>query len=210
VFIDDVDLGPEARYDKRESIALSFVAGLQRLPAQQRVALVLRDVLGFSAADVAGMLDSTPASVNSALQRARAGFRPGGDPEHIPLPHSEQEASVVEKFVRAFEQGDLDELISVLTDGATLTMPPDPFEFQGPREIGEFLRDVGSFGVKLVQTRANNQPALAYYRPDPNACLHRVSGIVVLTISGNQISRLTRFGDKGLLACFGLPRTLRS
>jgi hypothetical protein len=64
--------------------------------------------------------------------------------------------------------------------------------------------------VKFVQTRANNQPALAYYLPDPNACLHRVSGFVVLTISGNQISRLTRFGDKGLLACFGLPRTLRS
>jgi RNA polymerase sigma-70 factor (ECF subfamily) len=209
VLMDDVDLGPEARYDARESIALSFVAGLQGLPAQQRVALVLRDVMGFSAAEVAGMLESTPASVNSALQRARAGFRPGGDPELVPLPHSEHEASVVEQFVRAFEQGDLDGVISVLTDDATLTMPPDPFEFKGPRKIAEFLRDVGSFDdVKFVRTRANNQPALAYYRPDPNACLHRVSGIVVLTLFGKQISQLTRFGDKGLLASFGLPRTL--
>ena len=97
----DVDSSPEARYEARESIALSFVAGLQRLPTQQRAALVFRDVLGFSAAEVADMLDSTPASVNSALQRARAGFEPSRDPDQVTLPRSRHEAETVERFVEA-------------------------------------------------------------------------------------------------------------
>jgi RNA polymerase sigma-70 factor (ECF subfamily) len=212
VLIDDVSLGPEARYDARESIALSFVASLQRLPTQQRAALVLRDVMGFSAAEAAEMLDVTPASVNSALQRARAGLQPSEDPELVPLPRSESEARVIDRFVRAVEQNDLDLLLSVLTDGATLAMPPEPFEFRGPRKIADFLSDVGFWGSnpKLVPTRANDQPAFGYYFPDPNACVHRAGGIIVLTLSGDQISKLTRFGDKGLLACFGLPRTVPS
>jgi RNA polymerase sigma-70 factor (ECF subfamily) len=210
--IDDVALGPEARYDSRESIALSFVAGLQHLPTQQRVALVLRDVLGFSAAEVAEMLESTPASVNSALQRARAGFRPSGNPERVPLPRSGTEADVVERFVDAFEQGDLDRVVAMLTDDARLAMPPEPFEFIGPHAITEFLRSLGFWGqeLKLVPTRANNQPAFGYYLPDPNACVHRASGILVLNVSSDRISTLTRFGDRGLLARFGLPRTLPS
>jgi RNA polymerase sigma-70 factor (ECF subfamily) len=169
--------------------------------------------LGFSAAEIADILDSTPAGVNSALQRARAVIhRPGElEFERVPLPRSEQESRVVDRFVHALEQGDFEQVVTVLTDGATLTMPPEPFEFRGPRRIAEFLRDVGSFeGVKFVQTRANNQPALAYYLPDPNAYVHRAGGIVVLTISDDQISQLTRFGEKALLACFGLPRTLPS
>src|SRR5215472_908865 len=111
--IDDVDGGPEARYDKRESIALSFVAGLQHLPTQQRAVLVLRDVLGFSAGEVAEMLDSTPASVTSALQRARGGFRPSRDPDRVPLPRSPEESEVVARFVDAFDRADMDGIVAL-------------------------------------------------------------------------------------------------
>jgi RNA polymerase sigma-70 factor (ECF subfamily) len=209
-FIADVTLSPEARYDARESIALSFVAGLQRLPTQQRTALVLRDVLGFSASEAAEILDSTPASVNSALQRARAGFRPSGDPQHVPLPRSQQEAEVVDQFVDAFQRGDLDEVVALLTDDAKLTMPPEPFEFTGRPAIADFYRAQGVWrpGLKLIETRANNQPAIAYYLPDPNSNVLRAAGILVLTLSENQISAIARFGDRSLITCFGLPRTL--
>ena len=206
----DVTLSPEARYDARESIALSFLAGLQRLPTQQRTALVLRDVLGFSAAEVAEILDSTPASVNSALQRARVGFRPSGDPDRVPLPRSQQEAEVVDQFVDAFQRGDLDEVVALLTDDAKLTMPPEPFEFTGRSAIADFYRAQGVWrpGLKLIVTRANNQPAIAYYLPDPNANVLRAAGILVLTLSRAQISAITRFGDRSLMTRFGLPRTL--
>src|SRR5579863_7995980 len=135
VLLGDVTPGPEARYDARESIALSFVAGLQHLPPQQRAVLVLRDVLGFTAAEVAGILGTTPAAVNSALIRARAGLRPGTDPHDVPLPRSAAEAAVVERFVDAFERFDLDRLVALLTGDARLTMPPEPIEFRGPRPI---------------------------------------------------------------------------
>jgi RNA polymerase sigma-70 factor, ECF subfamily len=208
--IEEVTPGPEARYDARESIALSFVAGLQKLPTQQRAALVLRDVLGFSAAEVAEMLDATPASVNSALQRARSGFRPSGKPDMVALPRSAQEAGVVARFVDAFEQGDVDALVALLTDDSRVTMPPEPLEFRGPQAIGEFFAGLGFWGenVKMVPTRANHQPAFAYYRPDPHASIHRAGGLLVVSVTGDQISAITRFGDCGLLARFGLPRTL--
>jgi RNA polymerase sigma-70 factor (ECF subfamily) len=209
--IDHVDGGPEARYDTRESIALSFVAGLQHLPTQQRAVLVLRDVLGFSAAEVAEMLDSTPASVNSALQRARGGFRPSRDLDRVPLPRSPHEAEVVARFVDAFERGDLDRVVALLTDDAKLTMPPEPIECVGPEAIAEFYRKQGLLGqFKFVPTRANNQPAFAYYLPDPVAQIHRASGILVLTLDGDHVAGITRFGDRGLLARFGLPRTVPS
>lgn len=171
--IDEFEPGPEARYDARESIALSFVAGLQRLPTQQRVALVLRDVLGFSAAEVAKMLDSTPASVNSALQRAHAGFHPAGDPDRARLPRSPHEAEVVDQFVDAIQQGDFDRVVALLTDDARLNMPPEPFEFHGPRPIAEFHRAAFWGDLKVVPTRANNDPAFGYYRPDPNTNVYR-------------------------------------
>jgi RNA polymerase sigma-70 factor (TIGR02960 family) len=208
--IDTVEPGPEARYDARESIALSFVAGLQHLPTQQRAALVLRDVLGFSAAEVAEMLDSTPASVNSALQRARAGLERSTGPDRVTLPRSPHEAQVVDRFVEAIQQGDLDGVVALLTDDARLAMPPEPFEFHGPLPIARFLQQVAFWrdDLKMVQTRANNDPAFGYYRKDPNADVYRASGIFVLTISEDQISSMTRFGDRSLFACFGLPRTI--
>lgn len=208
--IADVTLSPEARYDARESIALSFVAGLQRLPAQQRTALVLREVLGFPVAEVAEILDTTPAAVNSALQRARAGFRFSGDPRRVPLPHSFQEAEIVGRFVDAFERGDIDGVVALLTSDAKLTMPPEPFEFTGRPAIADFYRAQGVWrpGIKLIVTRANNQPAIAYYLPDPNVNVLRAAGILVLTLSGDGVSAIARFGDRSLITCFGLPRTL--
>jgi RNA polymerase sigma-70 factor, ECF subfamily len=211
-FVDDVELGPEARYDTRESIALSFVAGLQRLPVQQRAALVLRDVLGFSASEVAEMLETTPASVNSALQRARSRAPDHEGPDSVRIVSPGEEAKVVDRFVDAFQRGDLDGVVALLTDDATFSMPPEPFEFHGPRVIAEFLRSLGFWGqrLKLVPTRANNQPAYGYYLPDPHADIHRASGIMVLTLTTEGISAITRFGDRGLLARFGLPRTVAS
>jgi RNA polymerase sigma-70 factor (TIGR02960 family) len=209
----DVALGPEARYDARESIALSFVAGLQRMPARQRAALVLSDVLGFSAAEVAEMLESTPASVNSALQRARARVEKlGRVPDHVPRARSEDEAKAVDRFVDAFQRGDLEGVIALLSGDAKFVMPPQPFEFRGPRVIAEYLNSRGVWApdLKLVPTRANQQPAFGYYLPDPNADVYRVSGIMVLTVRAEQISVITRFGDETLLIPFGLPLTLPS
>jgi RNA polymerase sigma-70 factor, ECF subfamily len=205
----DVAQRPEARYDSRESIALSFVAGLQHLPPQQRAVLVLRDVLAFPAAEAAGILGTTAAAVNSALIRARAGLRPDRDPHDVPLPKSPAEAAVVKRFVDAFERFDLDRLLAVLTEDARLTMPPEPFEFHGSQAIAGFLRETHLWGQehKLVFTRANGQPAVAFYLADPCAPIWRASSFVVLTLRGNQVSVITRFSDRGLLARFGIPRT---
>jgi RNA polymerase sigma-70 factor (ECF subfamily) len=208
--LDDVAAGPEARYEARESIALSFVAGLQNLPPQQRAVLVLRDVLGFSIPETAEVLGSTTTSVNSALQRARAGFKPGRDLERIAVPRSPEEAEVVSRFVEAFESGDARRLVALLTEDVRLTMPPDQVGYEGPLAIVEFLRLQGIWDdkIRLVATRANGQPAFGYYRPDPNAPIWRANGLVVITVHGRQVSAITRFGDTGLLARFGLPRTL--
>jgi RNA polymerase sigma-70 factor (TIGR02960 family) len=207
--LDDLIPGPEARYDARESIALSFVAGLQHLPPQQRAVLVLRDVLGFPAAEAAGILGTTQTAVNSALIRARAGLRPDRDPHDVPVPKSPAEAAIVDRFVSAFERFDLDELVALLTDDARLTMPPEPAEHRGPQPIAGFLLESHlGLDLKFVPTRANSQPALVLYLPDPSAPIWRACGLIVLTLRGNQIHALTRFADLGLIARFGFPRTL--
>jgi RNA polymerase sigma-70 factor (ECF subfamily) len=206
--IDGVEPGPEARYEAREAIALSFVAGLQRLPTQQRAAFVLRDVLGFSAAEVADMLGSTPASVNSALQRARSGFEVSRDPDYVHLPRSPHDAEIVERFVDALQRGELDQVVALLTDDVRMTMPPEPFEFRGPRDVAEFLGRMWGEDVRVVPTRANNCPAFGYYRRDPHADVHRAGGLFVVSVSGDRVFSLTRFGDKSLFATFGLPRTI--
>jgi RNA polymerase sigma-70 factor (TIGR02960 family) len=210
--IDDVAVSPEARYDSRESIALSFVAGLQHLPAQQRAILVLRDVLGFSASEVSGILGTTTTSVNSALVRARSGLRPDRSPDLVPLPRSAIETKVLDRFVEAFQNGDVDQLVALLTEDAKLTMPPEPFECLGARAIGEFLHERAFWGQKLkvVPTRVNNQPAFGYYLPDPHSSISRAHGLMVLTLSEDKITTLTRFGDKGIIASCGLPRTIAS
>jgi RNA polymerase sigma-70 factor (ECF subfamily) len=205
----DITPGPEARYDARESIALSFVAGLQHLPLQQRAVLVLRDVLGFPAAEVAGILGTTPAAVNSALIRARAGIRPARDPHDVPMPRSLAETAVVDRFVDALERFDLAQLVALLTEDARLTMPPEPAEFRGPQAIASYLGEhLGGQELKLIPTRANYQPALAFYLADSCAPIWHASSLVVLTLRRNQVCAVTRFAERGLLARFGLPRTL--
>jgi RNA polymerase sigma-70 factor (ECF subfamily) len=210
IFVDDEAVGPEARYEARESIGLSFVASLQNLPAQQRAVLVLRDVLGFSAAGAAEVLDSTPASVNSALQRARAGFRPTRDPDRVALPRSPEEAATVARFVDAFESGDIDALVGLLTHDARVTMPPEPLELNGPAAIGGFFRsrDFWGRGPRLLPTRANKQPAFGYYLPDENDEVHRAGGLLVLRVRVGGIAGITRFDDQGLFDLFGLPRSI--
>jgi RNA polymerase sigma-70 factor (TIGR02960 family) len=209
VLLGDAAPGPEARYDARESIALSFVAGLQHLPPQQRAVLVLRDVLGFPAAETAGILGTTAAAVNSALIRARAGLPADRDPHGVTLPRAAGEAAVVERFVDAFERFDLDRLVALLTSDARLTMPPEPIDVRGPVPIAAYLREhLRGEELRLVPTRANHQPALAFYHADPRAPLWRASSLAVLTMRADQVSAITRFAERGLLGRFGLPRTL--
>jgi RNA polymerase sigma-70 factor (ECF subfamily) len=210
----DATPGPEARHETREAVGLAFVAALQHLPPRQRAVLVLRDVLGFHGAEVADMLGSSEASVKGALQRARATLEarlPAGGHERPPLPHSARERELVDRFVNAVEGGDIDGVVSLLTGDAWLTMPPQPYEYQGRKAIAEFLRDrarVRGVPLRLVATRANDQPAFGCYLPDPQAALARAYGLLVLTLRGDRISAITWFFDRGLFPHFGLPRTL--
>ena len=208
--LEPLELGPEARYDARESIALSFIAGLQHLPAQQRSVLMLRDVLGFPANEAAEILGTTTTSVNSALTRARAGFRPDRSPDQVTRPHSAQEAAVVERFIDAFENSDLDSVLDLLSDDARLSMPPEPIQCNGPAAIVEFLQQRRFWGpdLTLLSTRANDQPAFVYYLPDPVDHVSRASGVLVLTVVDDHVSTLTRFGGRDIIARFGLPLTL--
>lgn len=205
----DLAPGPEARYETREALGLAFVAGLQQLPARQRAVLVLRDVLGFRSAEAADMLDSSEISVNSALARARAALSTQlpGDRERAPLPRSPRERAVVGRFVDAFESADIERLVELLADDAWLSMPPEPMEYRGRAAIAGFYLRLGWWGVqpvKLVATRANNQPAFGYYLPDPTAPIAHLRGFLVLTLEGDQIARITRFRDTAVPA-FGLP-----
>jgi RNA polymerase sigma-70 factor (TIGR02960 family) len=204
---------PDERYEAREAIGLAFVAGLQHLPPIQRATLVLRDVLDFRAAEVAEMLDTSPASVNSGLQRARAALETRVPPaERAPLPRSARERELVGRFADAFESGDVDAIVALLTDDAWLTMPPVPLEYQGPAAIGNFLATVPCGGelqrFRFVPTRANGQPAFGFYISDPHSPIAHASGILVLTLEGDRISAITVFHDTSVLPRFGLPRTL--
>jgi RNA polymerase sigma-70 factor (TIGR02960 family) len=211
----DLGVGPAAQYEAKEAIALAFVAAVQHLPPRQRAALVLRDVLGFRAAEVAEMLGTSETSVNSALQRARATMAarlPRRDREHAALPRSPRERELVERFAAAYSSDDVDGVVTLLTDDAWLTMPPATHEYQGHADIAEFLaasaryRDGRHF--QLIPVRANGQPAFGCYLPDPHTLVRHASGIVVLTLAGDRISAITRFVDSTVMSPFGLPRTL--
>jgi RNA polymerase sigma-70 factor (ECF subfamily) len=206
--------GPAARYESKETIALAFVAGLQHLSPQQRAVLVLRDVLSFQATEVAEMLDSTEAAVNSLLRRARAALDtrlPAAGRERAPLPNSRAEREVVGRFADAVETGDLDTVVALLTDEAWLRMPPQPFEYQGAAAIGRFLQDRAvrrGAPLRLVPTRANGQPAFGCYFPTPHTDIARPYGLLVLTLAASAIAEITWFADSSVFPHFGLPRTL--
>jgi RNA polymerase sigma-70 factor (TIGR02960 family) len=208
----NVPLGPEARYEQTEAISLAFVTALQVLPARQRAVLILRDVLGYHANEVADMLDSTVESANSALKRARASLQrrlpPIGEREPPPAPDSPAEQAVVAKFVRAYESGDVDALVALLTADVRVSMPPIPLEYQGRDVVARFYASVIRQGrtYDFVPTRANGQPAFGAYLRAPTGIRHG-TGLIVLTLTCDRICATTRF-DNSVLPWFGLPRSL--
>ncbi len=208
----NVALGPDARYAQTEAISLAFVTALQVLPARQRAVLILREVLGYHADEVADMLDSTVESVNSALKRARASLRrrlpPTAHREPAPASGSPSEQATVAKFVTAWESADLDALVALLTDDVFISMPPMPFEYEGRDVVARFCGSLFRAGRRfdLVPTRANGQPAFGAYLRAPTGIRHGI-GLYVLTLTADRICAMTRF-DTSVLPWFGLPRSL--
>lgn len=203
--------GPEARYEPRESVSLAFLAALQCLPPVERAALVLRDVLGFGAAEAAEILDRDAAAVDGALERARAALPPPGH-DSAPPPGSPAECDIVARFADAFECGDTAAVLALLAEDVWLWMPPLPFGYQGRTAAGYFLAALafrgGSRRFRLVPTRANGQPAFGCYLRDEHAPLAHAHGLIVLTLGGDRITAIARFLDSSVLGRFGLPRTL--
>jgi RNA polymerase sigma-70 factor (ECF subfamily) len=210
----DMPQGPEARYEQTEAISLAFVTALQVLPPRQLAVLILRDVLGFHANEVAGMLDSTIESVNSALKRARASLQrrrpPAADRAPAPASGSPSEDALVARFVSAYESADLDAVVALLTDDVFMSMPPMPLEYEGREVVARFCAEILGPGRRfdLVPTRANGQPAFGAYLRTPAGISHG-TGLIVLTLSGDRICAMSRF-ENSLLPWFGLPRSLPS
>jgi RNA polymerase sigma-70 factor (ECF subfamily) len=207
-----IPLGPEARYQQTEAISLAFVTALQLLPARQRAVLILREVLGYRANEVADMLDSTVESVNSALKRARASLRrrvPSmADREPAPAQDSGAEHALVARFVRAWESGDVDALVALLTADVSVSMPPIPLEYHGRDVVARFCASLLRRRLHdLVPTRANGQPAFGAYLRAPTGGVRHGSGLFVLTLAGDRICAMTRF-DSSVLPWFGLPQSL--
>ena len=208
----DVPPGPEARYEQAEAISLAFVTALQLLPPRQVAVLILRDVLGFHASEVAGMLEVTVDSVNSALKRARASLQrrrqPTADHQPPPTACSPGEDAIVAKFTRAWESADLDALVGLLTDDVFLAMPPVPFGYEGRDDVTRYCAGLFAAGGRsdLVPVRANGQPAFGAYLRDPAGVRH-ATAFYVLTLAGGQVCAITRF-EANVLPWFGLPRSL--
>jgi len=211
----DVLAGPDARYELRESVELAFVAALQHLPARQRAVLILRDVLGFSGGEVAGVLDTTPEAVYSTLQRAHSAVD-----DH--LPERSQQATLrslgdsrirrlVESYVDAWERGDVEALAAMLTKDAAMAMPPQPTWFRGRAAVAAFLRAVplaGGLDSRLVPLRANGQLAFGHYTRDQDTGGYTPHGVHVLTLRGSEIEEMTVFRTPEALTRVGLPTEL--
>jgi RNA polymerase sigma-70 factor (ECF subfamily) len=206
--------GPEARYEQTETISLAFVTALQLLPPRQLAVLILRDVLGFHAGEVAGMLEVSVQSVNSALKRARASLQRRQQPTagHQPPPAagSPAEDAIVARFTRAWEAADLDALVALLTDDVFIAMPPEPFGYEGRDLVTRYVTRQFASGRRygLVATRANGQPAFGTYLRGPDGIRH-ATAFYVLTLAGDRICGMTRF-EASVLPQFGLPRSLPS
>jgi RNA polymerase sigma-70 factor (ECF subfamily) len=209
-------LDTELAAEERESIGLAYVSVVQLLPPRQRAVLVLREVLGWSAKEVADILGDSVASVNSALPRARetlARERAAGRlaRDHIPA-SPESEARIMREFVAAWEAVDVDAIVALLADDAVMTMPPEPMVLEGTPAIGEFLRTVPAEGalerIRLLPTRANGQPALAAYMHD-EAGSFQAYGVMVFAHRGDEVTSITGFaGYPELFPALGLPLTL--
>ena len=209
-------LDTELAAEERESVGLAFVSVMQLLPPRQRAVLVLREVLGWSAKEVADLLGDSVASVNSALQRGREKLdreRAAGRLARDHAPASpESEARVMQQFIAAWEAVDVDAIVRLLADDAVMTMPPEPMRVAGTRAIGEFFRTVPAAGalerIRLLPTRANGQPAVAAYMED-EAGAFQAYGIMVFAIDGDAVASITGFaGYPELFPELGLPLAL--
>jgi RNA polymerase sigma-70 factor (TIGR02960 family) len=203
--------GPAARYQAREAMSLAFVAALQLLPPRQRVVLVLRDVLGYRASEAASMLDLTEESVTSALRHARANLQrrlptPAGPP---PAPGSPAEQAIVEQLTTAYQTGDVDALVALLSEDVTITTPLAGGQYVGTAVARRFFETAIFPGrvYRLIPTRANGQPAFGVYIRDPATGVFHVNGMLVLTLAGDRVRAMTRI-DNTPIARFGLPRRL--
>ena len=207
----DPKAGPEARYEQRETISLAFITALQLLSPRQRAALILTDVLDFSAREVADMLATTEHAIYGAVKRARAALArqlPKAEPP--PRPHSPAEQQVLERLIRAWEECDTNALVGLLTEDVWLWMPPRPGEYRGKEPVEEwFATSVFREGqtYRLVPTRANGQPAFGLYRFSLSNGVAHGTGLVVMTLAGSRVSAITLF-EKGELARFGLPQSV--
>ncbi|NUP13636.1 MAG: RNA polymerase subunit sigma-70 [Polyangiaceae bacterium] len=212
--VSDAPLGPDVRYEQLESISLTFITALQRLPHRQIAVLILCDVLGFEASEVAGMLASTVDSVNSALKRARANLksrRPhAGEVRRSGCSDAPSDVDLVKKFASAWESADVDAVVDLLTDDVFISMPPIPNEYEGRDLAGRFCASIFRAGRRfdLVPTRANGQPAFGAYLRDPSGARPGV-GLYILGVRGGRICAMTRF-EAHVLGWFGLPPSLAS
>ena len=207
--------GPDARYEQREAVELAFVAALQHLPGNQRAALLLFEVLGFSAAEIATTMNTTTASVNSALQRARRIVA-----EKIPSPTQQQTLreigdarlrEIVAGFSAALERGDADALVALLTEDVTWSMPPLAHWYHGLEAVTDFAVQVPLTGCgswRHLPTSANGQPAVGFYLWNEDAGAHLSWSINVLTLRGEQIAEITSFIGPDHFVPFGLPASL--
>jgi len=206
----DPTAGPEARYEQRETISLAFVAALQLLPPRQRAALILTDVLDFSAREVANMLNTTEHAIYGAVKRARATLArqlPKAEPP--PLPNSLDEKKILDRLVRAWEDCDTNALVALLTDDVWLRMPPKPLEYQGKESAKRWFATSAfreGLRFRLVPTRANGQPAFGLYVFSPLSRVAHAFGLIVVTLAGGRVSAITAF-ESGVMARFGLPRS---
>jgi len=210
--------GPEDRYEATEAISLAFITAMQLLPPRQRAALVLRDVLGYHAAEVAQMLDATQESVHSALKRARAtvdnhlaDFSGTGGGRPARQLDTAAEHRVVAQFTDALERADLDALIELLVTDVRLSMPPVMLEYRGIESAQRLFAAVvfrPGRTYRVVPTRANGQPAFGVYLADPHAGVYRAYTLLVITTAGDHITTITGFSNVNVMARFGLPRTL--
>ena len=207
----DPERGPTARYEAREAIELAFITALQRLPARQTAVVVLCDVLGFSIAEAAAVLDTPPTAVKGALQRARATLDRGRMAAGGPYARGAdpgEELILARRFADAFAADDIDGLVALLTDDAWLAMPPAPHEYHGPEAVTAFFRASarGRAGrrYRLVPTRANAQPAFGCYLADHQGTRADFVGVLVLTLGKGRIAGVTRFLDPELARAFGM------